>query len=289
MRHSVNGRLGAAAALLATGLLGAATAGEPPIPAASGRFRGEKTSLEIRGAYAFWWKSASPADEPEKVLRVAVGNGNIDPAYFDRFCDRLHAIDARFVDAEYKVVYLEFTPAGKYHGLSFYFGPGDGCGYCYDPDVQSAVRLSGGRLQGHVASKDPKRLFDVELDVPVPAKEWGKPLAGGGGDAGKVYAKYETALEARNIAAARAVIDERVSAFWQKMEKEGKLDRYLDYTWKEKHLEMKSPRVTGGFVNGDRAVVLVEGENRYAKVRGEALLKREGGGWRFSDELLRVD
>jgi hypothetical protein len=123
----------------------------------------------------------------------------------------------------------------------------------------------------------------------VPAKDWGKPLARDGGDAGKVYAKYEHALEARDVAAAKAVIDERLSAFWKKMEDEGKLDRYLDYTWKEKHLEMKRPAMTGGFVNGDRAVVFVEGESRYAKVRGEALLKREGGDWRFSDELLRVD
>ena len=254
---------------------------------ASGRFQTEKTTIEIKGAYSFWYRSASPASS-ESVIRIAVGNGSIDPDYFDRFLDRLRALNARFVDEEYRLAYFEFTPDGKYHGLSYYFGPGDGCGYCYDPDVRSTVRLSQGRLRGHIGFREKKRSFEVDLDVPVPEKTWGTPLPPGGGDVGKVYLAYDAALRRRDVKAGLPLIDARTKEFWQKLEKEGKLGNYLDYCWKEKHLEMKSPEVTGGFLHGDRAVLLIKGEGVTA-LHGEALLRRENGAWRFSDELFEPE
>ena len=43
-------------------------------------------------------------------------------------------------DDESKVVTFEFDADGKYRGLSYYFGPGVGCGFCYDSKVGSTVR-----------------------------------------------------------------------------------------------------------------------------------------------------
>jgi hypothetical protein len=136
--------------------------------------------------------------------------------------------------------------------------------------------------------KEPNRSFEVDLDVPVPEKEWGKPLPKDGGEPAKVYLAYGAALEARDVKAGRVLVDAKLQAYWQKLEKAGKLTGYLDYAWKEKHLEMKSPEITGGFVRGDHAVLLVKGKG-FASVRGEALLQKEDGTWRFSDELLGAD
>lgn len=262
-------------------------AAEVPGGTASGRFQTGNVSLEIKGAYSFWFKSASPVGG-DAVIRVAVANGSLDPGYFDRFYDRLHAINERFVEDEYRVVYFEFAADGKYHGLSYYFGQGDGCGYCFDDAVRSTVRLSQGRLQGHLAFKEKKRSFEVDLDVPVPEKEWGKPLRGDDGGVVKAYLAYQNALETRNVKEARAISDAKLKGFWKKLEEDGKLAGYLGYCWKEKHLEMKKPEITGGFVHGDRAVLLVKGRSDTA-IQGEALLQRENGVWLFSDELLRVE
>lgn len=288
MRHPLKGFSRRALPLLFALVLTVPIAAAATAPAsASGHFQSGKASLDITGAYGFWFKSASPVGS-DAVIRVAVGNGSFDPEYFDRFYDRVHAINARFVDDEHGVVFLEFAANGKYHGLSYYFGPGDGCGYCLDDEVQSTVRLSQGRLQGHVGSKEKNRSFEVDLDVPVPEKEWGAPLPRDGGEAAKVYLAYQSALATRDVKAARPLLDARLKAFWQQQEKEGKLDGYLDYCWTEKHLEMKKAEVTGGFIRGDRAVLFVKGQSVTA-IHGEALMRREDGVWRFSDELLGVE
>ena len=116
------------------------------------------------------------------------------------------------------------------------------------------------------------------------------PPRSAGGEFGKVYRAYAASLQAGDVKAARALLGARVGAYWQKMEKAGKLDGYVEYTWKEKHLGMKNPRVTGGFVDGDRAVLLVKGESGiYGSLHGDAILTREDGKWRLSDELLNVE
>jgi hypothetical protein len=66
----------------------------------------------------------------------------VRPAALDDYYDRQHAIDTLFADDESRVVYFELDDAGRYHGLSYYFGPGDGCGYCFDSTVKSSSRRS---------------------------------------------------------------------------------------------------------------------------------------------------
>ena len=147
---------------------------------ASGKFVDQKWTVPITGAYAFRSKTGGFGDDD--VIRVAVSNTKFVPEAVDWHFDREHAINTYFVDDETKVVYFEFEESGKYHGLSYYFESGDGCGYCFDSKVKSTVRASEGRLKGDLSYKGDDREFQITLDVPITretprsAEECGGPL-----------------------------------------------------------------------------------------------------------------
>jgi hypothetical protein len=216
------------------------------------------------------------------VIQVAVSNAEFLPEALDEHYDRGHAINTLFADDETKVVFFEFDESGKYHGLSYYFEPGDGCGYCFDSSVESTVRSAGGRLKGDLSYRGDDRRFQITIDVPIPPKTWGDPLPRDGGAPGKAFLAYTEALEKRDRKAIYALSDADMKARFTKYEKEGKLDGYLGYRWKDEHSELKRIRITGGFVRGDHAVVLFDASNSYIDhLYGEAILRREGGAWLF--------
>jgi hypothetical protein len=261
---------------------------EPPAPGtASGTFDDGKVKLQIAGAYAFREKTAGVGDA--RVIQVAVSNTKFVPAALDDYYDRQHAINTLFADEESRVVYFELDDAGKYHGLSYYFGPGDGCGYCFDSSVKSTVKAVDGRLKGELSYKGDDRRFEIRLDVPIPPKEWGAALPKDGGEPGKAYLAYHRALEKRDKKALYALLDAEERARWEKYNAENKVDEWLDYRWKEEHTEMTQIRITGGFVDGDRAVVLFDGKNGYIDaLHGEAQLRREGGAWLVGGDMVSV-
>jgi hypothetical protein len=273
-------------------LLAAATALAAPPEAsapvsASGTFEDRKVKLQIAGAYAFRDKTAGTGDD--RVIQVAVSNSKFVPATLDEYYDRRHAINTLFADEESRVVYLELDDAGRYHGLSYYFGPGVGCGYCFDSTVKSTVKPVDGRLKGELSYRGDDRRFRIDIDVPIPPKEWGTPLPKDGGDPGKSYLAYHRALEKRDKNALYSLLDAEERARWDKYNAQGKVDEWLDYRWKEEHTEMTSIRITGGFVNGDRAVVLFDGKNGYIDaLHGEAQLRREDGAWLVGGDMVRV-
>jgi hypothetical protein len=80
-----------------------------------------------------------------------------------------------------------------------------------------------------------------------------------------------------------------VKARYQKYEKEGKLDGYFDYLWRDEHTELKTIKITGGFVDGDRAVVLFDGSGALIDhLHGEALLRRENGAWLVHEDMVSI-
>ena len=99
---------------------------------ASGKFEGTKKRFDVSGAYAYWVHD--PNDGP--LIEVAVSNSSFKQSYFDSFYDPRPAIETLFVDDETAVVYFQFEPNGKYHGMSYYLTSGDGCGFCFDPKVK---------------------------------------------------------------------------------------------------------------------------------------------------------
>ena len=123
----------------------------------------------------------------------------------------------------------------------------------------------------------------------MPPRVWGDPLPRDGGGPGKAFLAYHVALEKRDKKAIYALSDAAMKARFQEYEKKGDLDGYLDYRWKDEHTEMKTIRITGGFVRGDRAVVLFDGNNTYIDhLYGEALLRQEGGAWLFHRDMVDV-
>jgi len=260
---------------------------DAPPGTASGTFDDGKVKLQLAGAYAFRDKTAGTSED--RVIRVAVSNSKFVPAALDDYYDRQHAIDTLFADDESKVVYFELDDAGRYHGLSYYFGPGDGCGYCFDSTVKSSVKAVDGRLKGELSYKGSDRRFQVQLDVAIPPKEWGQPLPRDGGEPGRAYLAYHRALEKRDKKALYALLDAEERARWEKYNAEGKVDEWLDFRWKDEHTELTQIRVTGGYVDGDRAVVLFDGKNGYIDaLHGEAQLRRENGQWLVGGDMVSV-
>lgn len=276
-------------AALGIALLWAASAfaADSPAPAtASGSFEDRKFKIEITGVYAFWGKTSGMGDEP--VIRVAVSNAEFKAA-FDAFYDKAAAIGERFIDDDVKVVYFEFSGGGKYMGLSYYFASGDGCGYCFDSKVESAVKTSGARIAGTVSYKSDDRQFDVTFDAPIAPKVWGDPLPKDGGAPGKAWLAYHAALEAKDKKAVYAVLDADMKARWTGHEKQGDLDGYLQYLWHDQHTMLETIQITGGFTRGDRAVVLFTGSSTVIDhLYGEALLRREDGAWLVHTDMVDI-
>ena len=270
-------RLLVLASVAAVGFAAAASA------SASGKFKSKDSSFEVKDAYSYWGDSSSPVGGT--VIRVAIAGSEISPEVIDEYHDRGFALKALAGD-EVALVFFEFDEKGKYHGLSYYVEPGNGCGYCLEPEVRSTVHAEGGRLTGQVTFQGKDRSFDIALDVPVPAREAGKALPSGGGDAGKAFLAYHAALAARDKKALHGLIDAADRATWTKWEKEKKLDGWLDYRWEKEHFALTEPEVTGGFQRAeDRVVLLVQGKTSQVPIEGEVLMRREDGAWRVHSEI----
>jgi predicted SnoaL-like aldol condensation-catalyzing enzyme len=274
-------------ALLALSLLltaGPATAADPMDTAntAKGTFKSQNDTLELRSALAFRGKSIFEKDD---ALIVAVTNARVNAAALAEYYDRRLAIEKGVKDAETAVVYFEFRPDGRYRGLSYYFGPGNGCGYC-SGEVASTVRLVNGRLTGSLKDNEKNRSFDIALDVPVMSDEHGAPLPADGGAPGKAYLSYHDALVKRNQAALRPLLTGNQQEIWARAEKKGNVAAFIN-SLAEEHPN-KSVRITRGFAAGDKAVLLITGEAQYGKLSGQVLLKKEKDAWRVQDEMTEM-
>jgi len=256
-----------------------ARAAAPPATA-SGTFEGRTVKLKVAGAYAFWDRSSH-----ERIVNVAVSNYQFVSDAFDAFYDPQPVIENRFVDDETAVIYFQFTPEGKYHGVSYQLASGDGCGFCYDPETKSTVHLAGGRLQGRLAYAGENRTFDVQLDVPLPQEQWGTAIKGDAGEIGKVFHAYNAAMSAADQKAIFDLLDKANQDFWKKQEKDGKLDSYVDYRIEKQHWRMKEAQITGGFQRADQAVLLVKGTSPLIDhLHGQVTLTKENGRWKISEE-----
>lgn len=271
--------------LLATFAVCVLATASPADAAPGGSFDSGKTKIDIAGEYAFWDRSAGTSDNPNII--VAVSNGEFVDEMFDPWSDKRHTINTFFVDDDTKAVFFEFDGSGKYRGYSFYFGSGDGCGYCYDSQVRSTVAPAGNRLKGKIShqSTDPRRAFDIEIDVPIPDKSKGTALPRDGGDPGRAYLAYHQALGAREKAQLLALMDARNKRHWDEHVKAKDLDRWVDFKHDRQHAGMSKVSITGGYLKGEHAVVLFTGSSTSIdNLYGEAVLRREGGKWLFEDE-----
>jgi hypothetical protein len=264
--------------LLALSLAGPVAAEEPR--QASGRFASRHTSFEPAGAYAF---PSSVGMDDEKGIRIAVSNAGFIAEGIDRYYDRRHFIDTYFRDAETLVVYFDFSPSGAYRGMSYSFGSGDGCGFCYDGSVVSTVQLANGRAKGKVklAPKPGEAHWDVDIDVPIASSDYGAALPAGGGDPGKAYAAYHAALATGNPDAIKPFLTEEMQEGWAEDRDE------IVSSYRNDHPE-KSFKIVEGWSRGERALLLVDGETPYMKATSEVQLVKEKGTWRIANEMMKL-
>jgi hypothetical protein len=254
-------------------------------PQASGKFKGSKYSFDIGGALAYWSRSADEGP----LIEVAVSNDAFKTEAFNAFYDPKPVIDTNFADEQTAVVYFQFEPNGKYHGMSYYLGSGDGCGFCYDPSTKSTVRIANQRAKGAVTYQGENRSFDIQIDVPVAPKEWGTPLKGDGGEVGNAFRAYNSAMDKDDRKAIFDLLDAETQASWKKRESEGKLDKFLDYRAEKVHWRLKDARIVRGYVRDNQAVLLIKAASPVIdRLHGQVALTREGGRWKIADEVYTV-
>jgi hypothetical protein len=268
-----------AAALLAVAALPAAHA-----DTGDGTFESRGFKMPVASALAF--RGRSLIDKTDAIV-VAISNGDFKTDYFAHFHDRRRAVQQRMKSSEIAVVYLEFKPDGAYRGYSFYFGPGNGCGYCAgNLGVTSTVKLTQGKLVGSWKLKEDARTADVKLDVPLLSDDHGAALPADGGEPGKAFLAYHDALVKRDAKAVRALVTNDNGQWLDAAVKKGKAAAELADMAKDH--PTKSVRVVQGWSKGNRAVLIVAGETGSFRLAGDAVLVSEGGRWRVDDELYDV-
>jgi hypothetical protein len=250
---------------------------------AKGSFKSKTVTLQAKSAIAYRGKSFLGTSD---ALIVVVTNARVHPDALAEYYDRRRVVEKRIRDEETGVVYFEFRPDATYRGLSYYFGPGNGCGFC-SSEVVSTVRLAGGKLTGNLKGSEKERPFDLTIDVPLMGDDHGPALPPDGGAPGTTYLAYHAALVKRDRAALKALLSADRRETWSSAEKKGQLDAFIDYLISE-HPE-KSVHITRGYARGDTAVLLVAGESVAGKLVGEVLLMRENNAWRVDDELMELE
>jgi hypothetical protein len=246
---------------------------------ASGAFKSQAIVLEAKSAVAFHGKSLQGDGT---ALIVALSNVRLNADAIADYVDRRRVIETRVKDGQTGVVYFEFRPDGSFRGMSYDFGPGNGCTFC-SGDVASGVKLVDGKLSGKLTGTDKDRSFDITLATSVMADVHGAALPADGGEPGKAYLRFHDALVKGDRAALRSQVSKDQQAFLDESEKSGKLAATI-HSMAESH-PAKSLVITNGFATDAKAVVLFTGETTSGKVTGEALLLNEGGVWRVDDEI----
>ena len=250
------------------------------VESGSGKFQSKSVSFDLGGAVAF--KGTSTLNATEPAIIVAVSNQNLAATLSD-YVDRRRAIDALVKNDETAVVYFEFTPQGRYRGLSYYFEPGNGCSFC-SSDVVSTVKLVNGKLAGTLAGNEKSRPFNVSLDVTVMDDDHGAVLPADGGAPGKAYLAYHAALRKRDPVALRPTLTSGKMTVWDRSKKNGELAEYVDYLAGQ-HM-LTSVRIKKGWSRAEVANLLVEGDGPAGALSGEILLLREKGAWVVDSVVL---
>ena len=266
--------------LLAAASLPCSLAAEEDQRQAKGKFEGKNWTFETWGAYAY---PAEVGFDDEPGYRVALSNATFNTEVFDRYWDREHALETYHKDDETLIFTLQFDKAGKYAGMSYYFGSGDGCGYCFDGSVVSTVQVKNGRLAGKVklAGKPGENSFETEFDIPIAPESHGTALPADGGEPGAAYRAYHEAIAAWDQAKTKPFFTDRLQAQWSEKGEE------ILQAFRKDHPDL-SIKIVRGFQKEDTALLLVEGEVSYSKVKTEVQMRKEGGTWRIVDEMLQI-
>ncbi len=147
-------------------------------------------------------------------------------------------------------------------------------------------------IAGSWALKEPESFFDQTYDfdlhfdvavTPLP----GKPLPADGGEPGAAYRAWLAALAKGDAVALRKLVDSE-HAYRFSEDDGSQLKEAMKDSRDGTPLEAE---ISGGLVDGDRALLWIEGTDRDDILRaGRVRMLREEGAWRFAeDDLESVD
>ncbi len=97
--------------------------GHPAAPTAKGTFKSKEVAFDVASAVA-WNGSSLSREEGPGSHRGDQQRARHGGRHFADFLDRKRAFEKLIKDEETAVVYFEFSPQGRYRGLSYYFGSG---------------------------------------------------------------------------------------------------------------------------------------------------------------------
>ena len=246
---------------------------------ATGTFRSQSMTMNVKSAIAF--HGPSFVDKSDAII-VAVSNARLSTDSIADYVDRRRVLETRIRNADNGVVYFEFKPDGGYRGMSYYFAPGNGCGYC-NGEVVVNVRLDGNKLSGKLVDAEKERAFEITLVVPIMSDDHGAELPADGGAPGKALVAYHDALVKADRPALKAAMSRDQQQYWGELENGGKLGPWV-HAMTEAH-PTKAMAITRGYATPGKAVLLIAGDAASGKVVGEVLLLYEDGAWRVDDEI----
>ena len=186
-------------------------------------------------------------------------------------------------DADSPSLTMDLNAEGAYSGHTFRFGPSSTSGG-YDSTFESAISISARsaeRIAGTVRFPDTDGYSaDVSFDLPIikegPLARPGKPLPADGGEPGKRLKATIDATHAGDIDAMTALSNPERRAGIEEAKAAGEIDQMLAMA---KLFTPTLTRITGGNVDGDRAVVDFIGNDGTGEVKGMADMVLIDGVW----------
>ncbi|MFB3855467.1 MAG: hypothetical protein ACE148_16835 [Vicinamibacterales bacterium] len=160
------------------------------------------------------------------------------------------------------------------------------------PSSFAATAFSMERVEGTFRTKRALEVqgheYNVDVEVATPVTPAPKPsppppaepLPSGGGEPGKAYLALHAAVARRDLAAILTLIPKAGRTSAELSSIAANLDASAQF-------QPTDPKVIGGFVTGEKAVLDVEGTEDGQKRYGRIEMVREGGAWRFVKQQWR--
>ena len=251
----------------------------------SGHFRKGEVRLEVKYAIAV----ANEEDDGGDRTFVYLSDVPLDAAKIAGAFHASSAAEAQMGDGSAGYVRVCIDAEGGECGLYFSHNKPTASFNSSGYGEFKLERAPAGRVAGHWVLAEPDDFFgetydfDLVFDAAV-APPPGKPLPADGGEPGKAYRAWTAAVAKGDLPVLRTLVGGDYNGWRIKSDDQDDVKAAL------KDLRDGTPveaKVLSGRIDGDNAVLWVEGKDRDDILRrGRVLLQRDGGGWRYMEADL---
>jgi hypothetical protein len=271
------------AGVAAAGAYGDAKAGD-----GSGYFRMADNRQEYKHAVAL--SRESPSEPGKRKVQLYLTTHPVDPAKAVGEFDLDRGITEQLRELGGGMTRITITPEGGEGGLWFWVSEPMDTFNTSGYGKFSLTKNTATRIEGSHVLAEPEDFFDktyqfdlrFATDV-VSADFGGDALPAGGGEPGAAYLAYVKAVKDGDIEALRAHLGDSAEYMLPKDDPESA----KSYVETLKYGTPASATVTGGWLQGERAILKIDGKDGDGNVqRGVVLLVKEGGRWREENKDL---